>query len=369
MIQEKSSTYSTYPVINHLSEYTMETIGRCCNLNGALFIASFALLGLAFEAVRTSLKGKLNKISLAIGAAVGIVLSISILFIRTYMQNKDCCDESEECCEEDEEEGMDLEPQTELEKKPVIHPEQSPQDPVKVPEIIQPAIPVIEKNETLEECISNYVSRFLDPYIRGKINPENEPKNRPPLMDQIVAKIKSSGFQVEENIIVDLGIKAYAYEAARGIILRANATKSPCTPGSEKFVDLYKLLRNFARVSLEDNNFEEALNDIEKTKKLLPETTDFNLMVNALEAALPKDFPSMKLSREEIEKIALNGLSDFIILNYIEEHKARNFHVAGYMEDRLPKMERLSQLKKTGKFFLSDHQEKSQDKAILTPEK
>lgn len=120
------------------------------------------------------------------------------------------------------------------------------------------------KKEHAEE-IAGFVKAFLHPYISGEITPENEPKNRKSLESLLAEKFGD-----------DPKIKKFALAD----YLEASA------------LGLYINLKLGANTELK------------------PDSPEFKLLIDALGPAIRKDFPSLKLSKEDLIKKSGEALTN-----------------------------------------------------------
>lgn len=130
-----------------------------------------------------------------------------------------------------------------------------------------------------QEMIEIFVEKFLHPYITRQITEETEDKNRRPMMDQLLEHLG----QVDENQrkeIEEAALKAYFEKAGMGYYVYW-ATKNP----------LNKAMVNKAlRMSL------------------LPGYPIFEHLKEPLRAAIPKDFPGLVLTDQELNDRLENAI-------------------------------------------------------------
>lgn len=114
-----------------------------------------------------------------------------------------------------------------------------------------------------EKEISALIKSFLFPYITGRITPQNEPKDRKPLMEMIKEKFGSSK-QVEQY-----AFQAYLEESASGLYVHCR---------------------------------------VPKNKAVASTGGSFENLIAALKASLPKDFPGLIISEPMLRKLAASAL-------------------------------------------------------------
>lgn len=113
-----------------------------------------------------------------------------------------------------------------------------------------------------KQKIQDHVHDFLQPYFLGIITLENEPKDRPALMDQLQASIKTD---VPVTEMQQLALDAYFFESIRGMEMALNRNSPVYSP--------------------------------------LPPTPDVRVpILQALIPALAKDFPDLSMTETEILK-------------------------------------------------------------------
>lgn len=109
-----------------------------------------------------------------------------------------------------------------------------------------------------DEQIENFITRFLHPYITGQITENNEPEDRKPLIEILLENLNIDN-QTDRERVEEKVLNIYLQKAALGLYV----------------------------------------NRLEKLP-LQKEEPEFEHLINALEKALPKDFPQLQLSKEEL---------------------------------------------------------------------
>lgn len=120
-----------------------------------------------------------------------------------------------------------------------------------------------------KQKIQDHVHDFLQPYFLGTITPENEPKDRPALMDQLQASIQTEMSLTEMQ---QLALDAYFFESIRGMDMALNRNSSVYSP-------------------------------LPPTYNPLPPTSLVRVQIlHALIPALAKDFPDHSMTETKILK-------------------------------------------------------------------
>ncbi len=132
-----------------------------------------------------------------------------------------------------------------------------------------------------EKSIKDFVSKFLDPYISGKITPENESKDRKPMIELLFEEIEREYFILEEEReeIEQMAIYLYCEIAAKGILLKIKNNQFKSIIGNNEY----------SRANTLDILFYDA-------EKILK---------RSLKEALSKDFPKRSFSDERIDSIII----------------------------------------------------------------
>lgn len=143
---------------------------------------------------------------------------------------------------------------------------------------------------TWESKVRDRVIVFLEPYIQGKITPQNESPFREPLQSVIkntFSHLTLNSSEITEADIMKVAVEAYFFESVHGLDLFLN--KSTFAFTSSDSLSMRKKAKNHTP---------------------LPDNDEIRLkLLNALEPALQRDFPSTPFDEETILKnidIALN---------------------------------------------------------------
>lgn len=169
-----------------------------------------------------------------------------------------------------------------------------------------------EKNENEE--IYAFVQRFLHPYITGQITEANDDPNRKALITLLKEEFEDV---INEKVIEEAGLNAYLEVAAMGL-----------------YVNQLVIYKHFS---------------------ISPENIQFEFLKEAVEKALPKDFPNLELANDAIEQKIKDAL---VITNKRREYANSDpiilIDPTAYAT-RLKKFNSLQALKLRGEVFFDNN--------------
>jgi flagellar basal body-associated protein FliL len=162
-----------------------------------------------------------------------------------------------------------------------------------------------------KEFINDFVSSFLHPYITGKISREDDSKDRKPMIELL--KEKMPGFELSmKDEVEEIALNIFFEKAALGLYV------------------------NQKRGALSGD--------------ITSESSEFKILIKALTKALPREFPSRKISNDDLRIKASEALVAVNEERKNAQEKALDFKVKGN-----PNLchKKLSQLKDSGQLFLA----------------
>lgn len=174
----------------------------------------------------------------------------------------------------------------------------------------------LNKN-TAKEHVENLVQIFLEPYITGQITRETDPENRSPLATLLYDAMKTHYKElVSKKTLQNIAYHAFIKQAALGLYLPQNHA------------------------------------DDETLKNTTPKNPSAkNRLIQALEEALPREFPDLKLPKEQLlSKInkAIELIDIGRELDYLHSEMVKD-QIAGDPKNR---KKTLQQLKEQKRLFL-----------------
>lgn len=164
------------------------------------------------------------------------------------------------------------------------------------------------KHDKFHSYIHEHVFKFLHPYVTGQINAENESPDRLTIIESLFKKLPAEAIHHKDEIR-EIAFHAYIKAACYGLYVNRKVSKGIITAYS----------------------------------------AEFNILLDALQKGISKDFPDKKLSETEIEAYALGGLIDVNAeKKQTEQDLAHKTHEITY--ERVLKM---NTLKQEGILFLN----------------
>lgn len=200
----------------------------------------------------------------------------------------------------------------------------------------------------LTEDISDIVSRFLHPYITGRISQMAEADSpRVPLIVKLAEELKNLRYEEDECANAEkIAVKAYIDEAVRGMHVHIN--NSYHLRGCP-FIEI-EVLKDKDLVANDNDYFSD----------------DFLELTSALEEALKIDFPNYPLSNDELQEAIEKSLEDFKKARRKSVVEAKNYTVSGNKVDQHLKAIRLNELFLTSRIlFFADEPPRKQFKNVL----
>ena len=141
-----------------------------------------------------------------------------------------------------------------------------------------------------QEFIKNFVGSFLHPYITGQITRETDPKNRKPMIE--VLQEKMPGFEPsKKGEVEEMALSAFFEKAALGLYV----------------------------------NQQRGASSTDLTSK----SPEFEILVNALTEALPREFPNIKISEQNLREKASKALDVVNEERKLAQEEAFNFQSEG----------------------------------------
>jgi hypothetical protein len=129
------------------------------------------------------------------------------------------------------------------------------------------------KTEELTK-IDNFITSYLHPYITGQINEKNENNHREPMIELLLKEFKVLDLS-KKNKIEETALKIYFEKAAQGLYVNQST---------------YENRRDAKSIKIDEKD------------------PRFNILIDALEKALPKDFLTKKLSHQVIVEKAKEAI-------------------------------------------------------------
>lgn len=158
--------------------------------------------------------------------------------------------------------------------------------------------------------IKKFVTNYLNPYIRGYITRDNEPSNKPAMMELLIKEMGVIDVN-EKDKIEKLALDIYIQLAAKGFHETVTTEKAiRICEYNEKVKGIY-IKPRIGFIGMNSGWLEYKEDYID------PNSDEINPLVEALKEALPKDFPSQKISEKDLKDMAICALS-----NVNEEIKA-----------------------------------------------
>jgi len=173
----------------------------------------------------------------------------------------------------------------------------------------------LNDNNEDKEFINNFVASFLHPYITGQITKETDSKDRKPMIELLQEKMP--GFESSKmGEVEEMALNAFFEKAALGLYV---------------------------------NQERRTLSGRALSGDITSKSPEFEILVNALTEALPREFPSRKISVQNLRKKASEAVDVVNEERKLAQEEAFNFKAEGDSNLRYAK---LKQLKESGKLFL-----------------
>lgn len=174
----------------------------------------------------------------------------------------------------------------------------------------------ILKKKNKDLYIYDFVDSFLHPYITGQIDSSNDKKDRKPMLELLLDSLSPID-QIEQKQIEDIALKTYFEKAVLGLYVNRKKDDKSDIKNQDEIDLMVKILeknkKNIQELRNQDQNkidffaLQEAQEEIDLLALAIKEAQEeINLLVTALIEALPKDFPNMQLSDEEVKIKALD---------------------------------------------------------------
>jgi hypothetical protein len=191
----------------------------------------------------------------------------------------------------------------------------------KLQRVVEPLKDELEgaKKEGDEEVIINFVDDFLFPYISGRITAETDPPDRPAMMNQLLDALRSQGKleYLSEEGVTQFAFMEYLRYSCLGFYIHVSKIQL------HEHLDLMRMIDDKAPIVKRAEPDAELDSELEADSSVVAGanlngidirvgTAAFNGLVNALQRAIPKDFPSIQDLQGEELVIVLNMILEGI---------------------------------------------------------